>query len=175
MNAPLFSSRWLNLRRSGAAAGCGLLGLLLTSSLTARAQGAENNPAAKSSGKDYVLAHKSSYTGTPATRSPFWPIGWVPSAPVPVEAAVVVATVKPEDFVVTSISLDYPPLAVINKHTYGVGERIPVGAAAAGSASAKGGEFVTVRQISDGTVVLDHRGTLLRCATNVSLNATRAK
>lgn len=156
------------------AAACSLLGCLLASPLGARAQGAEKGTVEKSSQKDYVLTHKSTYTSPTTQRSPFWPIGWVPTAaPVAVAAvAVVIPTVKAEDFVVTSISLDGAPLAVINKRTYGVGDRIPVGAApAAGTAPVKGAEFVTVRQISDGLVVLDHRGTLLRCTNGTTLPA----
>ena len=172
MNSSLLSLNWPVARPSKAAAVAGLLGLLLTSSLTVYAQGAEKNTVGKSSEKDYVLNHKSSYSSPNTPRSPFWPIGWVPAAPVPMEAAAaVIATVKAEDFVVTSISLDYPPLAVVNKHTYGVGDRIPVGPAPVAGTSAKGGEFVTVRQISDGVVVLDHRGTMLRCTTNTAMAA----
>ena len=156
-------------REPGARAGLALFGLLLAAPLAAQAQGAEKSTPAKTSEKDYVLVHKSSYVSSGTQRNPFWPIGWVPSAPKVQEAAVVVPTVRAEDFVVTSISLDFPPLAVVNKHTYGVGDRIPVGAATLTA----GGEFVTVRQISDGVVVLDHRGALLRCTTNTPTPAVR--
>lgn len=90
---------------------------------------------------------------SPAARNPFVPIGYVR----PVAAAVKekVITVTAEQFVVTSYSIDPPPLAVINGRTYGVGERIPV--------DKDGTEFVTVRQIRDGVVVLDHRGRALEC------------
>lgn len=89
----------------------------------------------------------------PAARNPFVPIGYVR----PVAAAVreKVATVTAEQFVVTSYSIEPPPLAVINGRTYGIGERIPV--------DKDGTEFVTVRQIRDGVVVLDHRGRALEC------------
>lgn len=140
------------------------LGLWLLTAAGARAEGAAAGAPARTSEKEYVLTHKSSYSGSTTPRSPFWPIGWVPSAPVAAEVLVVAPTVRAEDFVVTSISLDFPPLAVINKHTYGVGDRVPVGSAGT-AAAPKSGEFVTVRQIIDGTVVLDHRGTLLRCST----------
>ena len=110
-----------------------------------------------------MLVHKSTYNSPPTQRNPFWPIGWTPAAPQAAPEAVVAApTVRAEDFSVSSVSMDYPPLAVVNKKTYGVGDRIMIGGAAAG------GEFVTVRQITDGVVVLDHRGTLLRCPTNRS-------
>ena len=60
---------------------------------------------------------------------------------------------------VTTISVDYPPLAVINGRTYGVGEHIPV--------SADAREFVSVKQITDGMVVLDHHGRELRVTPNL--------
>ena len=108
----------------------------------------------KSSGKEYVLAHPSSFNAPPAaTRNPFWPIGWVPTVAAPTMAAVTL-NVKAEDFVVTTISVDAPALAVINGKTRGVGDQIAV--------SADGREFVTVRQILDGVVVLDYRGHELR-------------
>lgn len=91
--------------------------------------------------------------GSPASRNPFVPIGYVR----PVAAAVKekVVTVTAEQFVVTSYSIEPPPLAVINGRTYGIGERIPV--------DKDGTEFVTVRQIRDGVVVLDYRGRTLEC------------
>ena len=121
-----------------------------------RAQGAA--PAlARNSGKEYVLTHSSSFTAPPANaRNPFWPIGWVPSAVVATQAAVVLS-VRAEDFTVTTISMDFPALAVINGKTRGVGDHIPVGA--------DGQDSVTVKQILDGTVVLDYHGREIR-ATN---------
>lgn len=118
------------------------------------------------SGKEYVLAHGSSFNAPPATaRNPFWPIGWVPTAAPVGVAAVVQYDVKAENFVVTSISVDAPALAVVNGKTYGVGEHIPV--------SADGREFVTVKQIADGMVVLDHRGRELRVMSSAGVR--RAK
>ena len=106
----------------------------------------------RNSGKEYVLKNVSSFTPPPVeSRNPFWPIGWVPSAAIPTTGTAVapVADVKAEQFTVTSISVDYPPLAVINGQTKGVGERVPV----AGT-----GEFVTVKKITDGVVVLEYKG-----------------
>ena len=120
-----------------------------------RAQGAAPSTAAlpRNSGKEYVLAHPSSFNAPPAAaRNPFWPIGWVPTAAAPTAAAAL--NVKAEDFVVTTISVDAPALAVINGKTRGVGDQISV--------SADGREFVTVKQILDGVVVLDYRGHELR-------------
>ncbi len=105
----------------------------------------------RNSGKEYVLKNASSFTPPPVdSRNPFWPIGWVPTAVVATTAVVApVVDVKAEQFTVTSISVDYPPLAVINGQTKGVGERVPVPGTQ---------EFVTVRKISDGMVVLEHKG-----------------
>ena len=109
--------------------------------------------AARVSGKEYTLAHTSSFDAPPATaRNPFWPIGWVPSAVVATQA--VALNVRAEDFVVTTISMDAPALAVINGKTRGVGDQIPV--------SADGREIVTVKAILDGVVVLDYHGHELR-------------
>lgn len=90
--------------------------------------------------------------GSPGARNPFVPIGYVRPVTVVKEKVV---TVTPEQFIVTSYSIDPPPLAVINGRTYGVGERIPV--------DKDGVEFVTVRQIRDGVVLLDYRGRTLEC------------
>ena len=107
------------------------------------------------SGKEYALKNVSSFNAPPAdARNPFWPIGWVPAAPVPVATVVApVVEVKAEQFTVTSISVDAPALAVINGQIRSVGERIAV---PGGSPGAQ--EFVTVKKITDGMVTLDHKG-----------------
>ena len=46
-------------------------------------------------------------------------------------------------------SVDYPPLAVISGQTKAVGERISVSGE---------GDFVTVKKITDGAVVLEYKG-----------------
>ena len=117
---------------------------------------------AKVSGKEYVLTHTSNFQPQPSTqRNPFWPIGWVPSAALPT-AAVQQLDVRAEQFVVTSISVDYPALAVINGKTRGVGDHIPV--------SADNREFVLVKQILDGQVVLDYHGHELRAFSGKPLS-----
>ena len=109
------------------------------------------------SGKEYALKKVSTFNAPPAdSRNPFWPIGWVPAAPVPVANAVAAAPVvevRAEQFTVTSISVDAPALAVINGKTYGVGERLLVPGGAAGAQT-----FVTVKKIVDGMVTLDYKG-----------------
>ena len=92
--------------------------------------------------------------GSPAARNPFVPIGYVRPIAVAKEKVIAV-TVTADQFTVTSYSIDPPPLAVINGRTYGVGEQIFV--------DAEKKEFVTVRQIRDGVVLLDHRGRTLEC------------
>jgi hypothetical protein len=131
----------------------GAFALLLVPAF-ARAQAAA--PQGNVSGKEYVLARRSSFDAPAASsRNPFWPIGWVPSTTVNrVEAAVI--DVQADAFRVTATSVDYPPLAVINGRTYGVGEQVPV--------AGHPGAFVTVRQILDGVVVLDYHGHELRAA-----------
>ena len=150
--------------------GRGTLALALTLAATltaARAQTAA--PAAKVSGKEYGLAHASSFDAPPSgTRNPFWPIGWMPTATAaPAQVSAVQLDVKPEQFVVTTISVDYPPLAIINGRSYAVGDQIPV--------TADKREFVTVKQILDGVVVLDYRGHELRSTTAAANMARKAK
>ena len=124
----------------------------LFSPILAHAQASSPTPAANNSGKEYVLTRRSSFDAPPgAPRNPFWPIGWVPSAPKTQEAAI---DVQADAFRVTTTSLDFPPLAVINNRTYGVGEQVPV--------AGHPGTFVGVRQILDGVVVLDYHGHELR-------------
>lgn len=101
----------------------------------------------------YELKKHSSFTLATQTRAPFWQIGWVPkheSAPAEVTKAPK-AQVDPAAFVVTSVLLGNPSLALINGRSYGEGEfvRMPKG-----SAPAK----VRVMAIGDGTVTLQCEG-----------------
>lgn len=125
---------------------------------TASAQGTATP---KGSGKEYVLAKTSSFNAPPAdARNPFWPIGWTPGPVVTATAAAPVYTVKAEDFVLTTTSVDYPPLAIINHRSYSVGDTIP---------AAGGADTVRVKAIQDGVVILDHHGRELRVVSNVGL------
>ena len=149
----------------------GTLALALAAALaaagTARAQTAPAAPA-KNSGKEYALAHSSSFDAPPnGTRNPFWPIGWTPSVVLAPTQAAAQLDVKAENFVVTTISVDYPPLAIVNGRNYGVGDQIPV--------TADKREFVTVKQILDGVVVLDYRGHELRSMTGAASLTRKAK
>ncbi len=121
----------------------------------------------KTSTKDYTLTHKSSFKPSVSTdRNPFWPIGWTPSAPTSGPAAPI-TDVQASDFSVTTTSLDYPSLAVINGRTYGVGDRVPV--------AAHPGEFATVTQILDGAVNLDFHGAHLHSTSGPPATPARPK
>ena len=84
----------------------------------------------------------------PTARNPFLPIGYV--RPIQAAPREVVLDVRPEMFSITAILLGDPPLAIINGKDRGVGDRIPL--------NASGSEFVLVRRISDGEVILEYRG-----------------
>lgn len=74
----------------------------------------------------YKLKNPSSFQASSMAHNPFWPIGWAKAAPVAAVAtaapAVPVAALKAEDFVVTSILINEPPLAVINGKEMAEGE-----------------------------------------------------
>lgn len=113
--------------------------------------------------KEYILKHKSDYTAADDARDPFWPIGFKPAAATPeapqAPAAETLPEVRPEMFVVTTISLEKDaPLAVINGRTHAIGDRLPV--------DASGKQFVTVRKIMDGAVFFDYRGQTIKSATS---------
>jgi hypothetical protein len=130
----------------------------------AAAQGDASNV----SGKDYVLTHKSSFKPAPSSvvRNPFWPIGWTPTASAGGSTAPI-TDVQASDFVVTTTSLDYPSLAVINGRTYGVGDRVPV--------AAHPGEFAIVTQILDGAVNLTFHGAPLHSTAGTPALSARPK
>ncbi len=92
---------------------------------TASALAAPKEPAPKSTGT-YELKKRSSFTLAEAERPPLWPIGWVKKQAAPAQAvAVVVApqiVLDPKSFLLTSILLGSPPLAVINGRSYTEGE-----------------------------------------------------
>ena len=131
----------------------------------AHAQGAGSLAAGSASGKEYVLARKSSFDAPTAAgqRNPFWPIGWTPSAAAPTAAPIL--DVQADAFRITSTSVDYPALAVINGRTYGIGEQVPV--------AGHPGQFVTVRQILDDVVMLDYQGHALRAMSGATPRSAR--
>lgn len=128
--------------------------LLLTAFRAASAQGEAS--------KEYTLKHKSDYAAADDARNPFWPIGFKPTAATPeapqAPTAEAAPEVRPEMFVVTTISLENDsPLAVINGHTHGVGDRLSI--------DASGKAFVTVRKITDGAVFFEYRGQTIKSAS----------
>ena len=69
----------------------------------------------------YTPKTKSVFTSGPNEHNPFWPIGWVKTMN---ESADSTASVTPraEDFIVTTILLNDPPMAVINGKDMAEGE-----------------------------------------------------
>jgi hypothetical protein len=121
---------------------------------TARVSGsatAISGTAATSGTTAYLLKQKSYFTGTSKDHNPFWPIGWsktaIAGSGYSTGPAVVVAP-HAEDFVVTSILLNEPPLCVINGKELAEGEIATLPTA--------GGQMLTVQLIAvqDGHVVL---------------------
>lgn len=108
----------------------------------------------------YELQKKSTFTLAADRRAPFWPIGWVKRAnQAPTEVTKQAPKVKFDEnaFVVTSIMLGNPSLAVVNARAYSEGEfiRMP-----------KGGTPMKVRvqQIGDGTVSLAYENQIFTVA-----------
>ena len=98
-------------------------------------------------------------------RDPFLPVGWerpqeaqpTDNTPAPIQPVL-----KPEMFVVTSISLDRIRLAVINGKPYGEGDNIPL------DAEGKRGLRVQVLTIQDGLVTLVSGSLKLTCPLRLS-------
>ena len=105
-------------------------------------------------GDTFKLKNRSLFGGTQVARDPFWPIGWKkdsrldPQAPAEVE-------ITADEFVVTSILLSPPALALINGKEYGEGEFVVVPGSAAKA---------QVAAIQDGTVVLIYHGKTVTAA-----------
>lgn len=153
---------WAARAKAGPFAFSLLLGgcVLSTGAGEAAAQGTAAATSAKVSGKEYTLTRTSSFTTTDTNaRNPFWPIGWVPGPASEAQRPTVVYDVKPEDFTLTTTSVDYPPLAIINGKSYAVGDAVPVPSASQ--------EIVKVKKIQDGVVLLDHKGRELRLVSGL--------
>ena len=82
--------------------------------------------AAHAQAGDYQLKNRSVFTSATAAHNPFWPIGWVKAATVNNVANAPLALLKAEDFSVTSILLNDPPLAVVNGKEMAEGEILPM-------------------------------------------------
>ena len=140
---------WLKVKNSAFF----VLLVLIGSSLVSRAQTAAELGASKLSTFEI---------GT-ERRDPFVPIGWQrpASEPAPVVKGlpVVMTTesyIRPEAFVVSSISVDRLPLAVINGKAYGEGESLPF---VAGDKRIK----LLVYSIRDGAVTLRYNDYKVTC------------
>ena len=112
--------------------------------------------------EDLHVAHRSTFESPAAVRDPLTPIGWQKQGPVVLAAngSTVARTVEsyilPAAFVVSSISLDRIPLAVINGKAYGEGDTMPFNA---------GGERIQIQifAIRDGAVTLRYKAFQLIC------------
>ena len=109
------------------------------------------------------ISQRSTFDDSVEQRDPFLPIGWVrpASEPAPVfrgapVAASIESYIRPEAFVVTSISLDRIPLSIINGKAYGEGESLPFMA---------GDKKITLQvySIRDGAVVLRYNNFKVTC------------
>ncbi len=121
---------------------------LVGSSLLASAQTAQ----------DLKIKERSSFNAPPSARNPFWPIGWqkeaAPSVQNSVDATVPLPPpellLKPENFIVSSISTGRTSLALINGKAYGEGDLIPYDV---------GGQKIAIQvySIRDGMVTLRYK------------------
>ena len=95
-----------------------------------------------------VLKNRSSFQLDAGARSPFWPIGWKPTARVAGSGSDAQGAVPPGAFLVTSITLDGATrFAIVNGKTMGEGQQfgLQVGTQI---------YQVVVKQIEDGRVII---------------------
>lgn len=131
--------------------------ILASSGLTVQAQTAD----------DLSIIRRSSFDSPAASRDPLLPIGWKKEAPVVLadNGTPVVRTAEsyilPSAFIVSSISLDRIPLAVINGKAYGEGDLMAFNA---------GGEKIQLQiaAIKDGAVVLSYKAHKVVCPIRAS-------
>jgi len=113
-------------------------------------------PAAGQTVKELKITDCSAFSAPSTIRNPFWPIGWsrptaVAQTPGPVVPVVQEIRLKPEDFVISSISTGQLPLAVINGRAYAEGELISM------NVGTPQPMIVQVYAIRDGAVTLRYR------------------
>jgi len=92
---------------------------------TASAKGSpvvDVTPASGSGSGSYVPKQKSTFTAGLNAHNPFWPIGWVKTESISTADNGASLTPRPEDFSVTTIMLNEPPMAVINSKDMAEGE-----------------------------------------------------
>ena len=99
-------------------------------------------------GAMFKLKNRSKFSGTLVARDPFWPIGWNKETRNEAQGGGE-EEISPDEFVVTSILLSPPALAVINGKEYGEGQFVPVPGSMAKA---------QVAAIRDGTVFLFYHG-----------------
>jgi hypothetical protein len=95
----------------------------------------------------YTPKTKSVFTGAGNQHNPFWPIGWVKTEDDSADSAASVNP-RPDDFMVTTILLNDPKMAVINGKDMAEGE--------VAALTTNGGQSVVVQlmDVQDGHVTL---------------------
>jgi hypothetical protein len=98
---------------------------------------------------EFKLKNRSSFDISGEAHNPFWPIGWAKSQPLALPATLAPAEIKlnADDFSVTSILLNEPPIAVINGKELAEGEMIQMQVGAQKF-------IVQLASVQDGRVVL---------------------
>ena len=113
--------------------------------------------------EDFNLPQHSTFDGSLLQRDPFLPIGWkppeaaaIPLSNSPAAPPTIESVLQPTAFVVSSISLDRIPLAIINGKAYGEGDSIPF--------TALGQKIqLQVFAIRDGEVILRYNELKITC------------
>jgi hypothetical protein len=82
----------------------------------------ETKPAVSGTTTMASLRTKSVFSASVNDHNPFWPIGWVKTESLPSDTAAAVIVPHAEDFTVSSILLNEPPMAVINGKEMAEGE-----------------------------------------------------
>lgn len=72
--------------------------------------------------KVYASKHKSVFAATATDHNPFWPIGWVKVEAIASTGDVQSTVPRVQDFMVSTILLNDPPMAVINGKEMAEGE-----------------------------------------------------
>jgi hypothetical protein len=77
----------------------------------------------------YTPRHKSVFAATGGEHNPFWPIGWTKAESLSTGDTEAPVTPQSNDFTVTTIMMNEPPIAVINGQDMAEGEvaSLPVG------------------------------------------------
>jgi hypothetical protein len=95
----------------------------------------------------YTPKTKSVFTSTADQHNPFWPIGWVKTVNDSVDTSSAPVVPHTDDFLVTTILLNDPPMAVINGKDMAEGEVATLQTAA-------GSVVVQLMAVQDGSVTL---------------------